>query len=102
MFFVKQAYSKLASSPTKMGEIMGMGVPIICNSGVGDVQEITEDTSCGFCLNNFTEAELQRAAENFDKLLTIPKEQIRAGALKYYSLEKGIEKYAGVYAKLLS
>ncbi len=102
MFFVKQAYSKLASSPTKMGEIMGMGVPIICNSGVGDVKEITEDTGCGFCLDDFTEAELQRAADNFDSLLTIPKEQIRAGALKYYSLDKGIEKYSAIYSKLLN
>lgn len=102
MFFVKQAYSKLASSPTKMGEIMGLGVPIICNAGVGDVKEITEDTGAGICLENFSEDELQRAANSFDKLLTIPKEQIRAGALKYYSLSKGIEKYESVYKKLLS
>lgn len=102
MFFVKQAYSKLASSPTKMGEIMGMGVPLICNAGVGDVKEITEDTGCGLVLNDFSEAELQRAADNFDKLLTIPKAQIRAGALKYYSLAEGVKKYAGVYSKLLN
>lgn len=102
MFFVKQAYSKLASSPTKMGEIMGLGVPIICNAGVGDVKEITEDTSAGICIDNFTDSELQRAADTIDSLLTIPKDKIREGALKYYSLEKGIEKYASVYTKLLS
>lgn len=102
MFFVKQAYSKLASSPTKMGEIMGMGVPLICNSGVGDVKDITLDTGAGICLEDFTETELERAAANFDQLLSIPKEKIRDGALKYYALDKGIEKYAAVYAKLLN
>lgn len=101
MFFVKQAYSKLASSPTKMGEIMGLGVPIICNAGVGDVKEITEDTGAGICLNDFTDAELQKAADGFGALLNISKQQIREGALKYYSLEKGIEKYASVYSKIL-
>jgi glycosyltransferase involved in cell wall biosynthesis len=102
MFFVKQAYSKLASSPTKMGEIMGLGVPLICNAGVGDVKDITEDTQAGICLESFSAEELQRAADNLARLLAIPKEHIREGALKYYSLEKGIEKYASVYQKLLS
>jgi glycosyltransferase involved in cell wall biosynthesis len=101
MFFVKQAYSKLASSPTKMGEIMGLGVPLICNAGVGDVKEITEDTQAGICLESFSDEELQRAADNLTGLLAIPKEQIREGALKFYSLQKGIEKYASVYQKLL-
>ncbi|UPT65998.1 MAG: glycosyltransferase [Sphingobacteriales bacterium JAD_PAG50586_3] len=101
MFFVKQAYSKLASSPTKMGEIMGLGVPIICNAGVGDVKEITEDTGAGICIDDFSDTELQRAADNLSALLTIPKSTIRNGALKYYSLQKGVEKYATVYQKLL-
>ncbi|OFY93460.1 MAG: hypothetical protein A3K10_17920, partial [Bacteroidetes bacterium RIFCSPLOWO2_12_FULL_31_6] len=39
IFFIKPVYSKKASSPTKQGEIMGMGIPLICNDGVGDVGE---------------------------------------------------------------
>jgi glycosyltransferase involved in cell wall biosynthesis len=30
VFFIKQSYSKLASSPTKLGELLSMGVPVIC------------------------------------------------------------------------
>jgi hypothetical protein len=66
------------------------------------VKEITEDTGAGICIDDFTDSELQRAADTIDSLLTIPKDKIREGALKYYSLEKGIEKYASVYTKLLS
>ena len=40
IFFIKPVFSKSASSPTKQGEIMGMGLPHICNSGVGDVDSI--------------------------------------------------------------
>src|SRR5438552_13503857 len=35
IFFIKDVYSKKASSPTKQAEIMAMGIPIICND-IGD------------------------------------------------------------------
>jgi hypothetical protein len=34
LFFIRPTYSKSASSPTKQGELMGMGKPIICNAGI--------------------------------------------------------------------
>ena len=40
LFFIKPCYSKISSSPTKHGEIMAMGIPVITNRGVGDVEEI--------------------------------------------------------------
>ena len=39
IFFIIPSFSKKASCPTKMGEIMSWNT-IICNSGVGDVDEI--------------------------------------------------------------
>ena len=36
------------------------------------------------------------------ELLRIPPAQIRQGAFRYYGLAEGIEKYAGVYAKILN
>lgn len=36
IFFIRPTFSKQASSPTKMGEIMAMGVPVIVNKGIGD------------------------------------------------------------------
>ena len=35
IFFIRPTYSKKASSPTKHAELMGMGVPVICND-IGD------------------------------------------------------------------
>ena len=37
--FIKPAYSKMASSPTKLGELLSMGIPVICND-IGDVEKI--------------------------------------------------------------
>lgn len=37
IFFIKPSFSKNASSPTKMGELLSMNIPLVCNSGWGDV-----------------------------------------------------------------
>src|SRR5262249_14600194 len=34
IFFIKPVFSKTASSPTKMGEMLAVGLPIIANAGV--------------------------------------------------------------------
>jgi glycosyltransferase involved in cell wall biosynthesis len=102
LFFIKPCYSKLSSSPTKHGEIMAMGIPVIANSGVGDVKEIIEKYEAGFVLDTFTEAEMKTvvdkvaAAEtNFDS------NKIRAGATDFYNLDKTVQTYAEVYKKIL-
>ncbi len=100
-FFIKPVFSKRASSPTKQGEIMGMGIPHICNGGVGDVDEIVKDTNAGFMVEDFT---IEAYYKTIDKMLatSINPDEIRQGAFKYYSLTKGVDNYNAVYCKLLA
>ena len=99
IFFILPVYSKKASSPTKQGEVMGMGIPIVCNSGVGDTEEIIRNGNAGYVLDEFTE-------EAFNKLLNqitdYPKssENIRH-AVKYFSLSEGVKRYNKIYQHLL-
>jgi glycosyltransferase involved in cell wall biosynthesis len=100
VFFIKPCFSKTASSPTKLGELMAMGIPVICNSGVGDVEAIMQKTQAGVALKDFSEPEMKRAIEAINSLTSKDRNEIRQEALKYFSLEFGVEKYAGVYEKL--
>ena len=59
IFFIKDAYSKRASSPTKQGEIMAMGIPLICND-IGDTGQIVEVSKAGSLVHEFTVAEYRR------------------------------------------
>jgi glycosyltransferase involved in cell wall biosynthesis len=99
LFFIKPSYSKKASSPTKQGEIMSMGIPVICNDNVGDTSIIVEQYHSGVVVKEFSEEAYKRAIEqllhtNFDKAV------IRQGAEYFYSLEGGIKKYNSVYEKI--
>ncbi|MFM7767853.1 MAG: glycosyltransferase [Bacteroidota bacterium] len=100
VFFIRPTYSKSASSPTKQGELMGMGKPIICNAGIGDTDEVIRQYHCGDVIDLDDELSMDKAVAAFEQTKNLPKDQIRKGAEDFYSLQKGIEKYASIYRKL--
>ena len=101
IFFIKPCYSKQSSSPTKHGEIMAMGIPLITNSGVGDVQTIVEQYHSGIVIHQFNQQEYSMAAEKIAAGLQYDSATIRQGAKKFYSLASAIEKYTRIYSSIL-
>lgn len=97
IFFIKPSYSKKASSPTKQGEIMAMGIPLICNSNVGDTDLIVTKYKAGTVIDSFDIATYKGniiQPENFDS------ETIAAGAKDYFALETGVQRFLDVYSKI--
>ena len=94
VFFIRPSFSKKASSPTKQGEIMAMGVPLICNSGVGDTDEIVIKYNSGKVISEFSNEEYLKVIHedpNYNK------NEIIAGARDYFALEEGVKRYLSVY-----
>lgn len=102
VFFIKPVFSKKASSPTKQGEIMGMGVPIICNDYIGDTAHIIQNSRAGVIVDNFGRRFYESILEKLDEIANLDAGKIREGAKKYYSLEKGISEYETTYTKVLA
>ncbi len=98
VFFIRPTYSKKASSPTKQGELMAMGIPIICNSGVGDTDKIVKKYNAGIVIEKLEEDDFVKI--NWDKI-PFEKELSQHGAQEFYGLENGVENYFNVYRKLL-
>ncbi len=100
VFFIKPCYSKISSSPTKHGEIMAMGIPVITNGGVGDVKEIVEKYDAGYVVNDFSDASFTTVINQVVSGRQFDPGKIRAGAKAFYSLEDALEKYRKVYAQI--
>lgn len=66
--FIKPCYSKQASSPTKNAEYLACGLPIIANSGVGDVDVLIEGRGVGALIEKFDRESYLRA---FDRIETL-------------------------------
>lgn len=97
VFFINPAYSKIASSPTKHGEIMSMSIPVITNQGVGDVAEIVERYNAGFIVEDFSISSYRLVAGEILSGKVFDRQLIRKGAEEYYSLKNAVKSYSEAY-----
>jgi glycosyltransferase involved in cell wall biosynthesis len=102
LFIIKPLYSKISSMPTKLGEFLGCGIPCICNSGIGDMANIVNNGNVGIVLNSLDKKEKKRSILELFKLIKDPKTKNRCReiALKFFSLEDGINSYKRIYNSL--
>lgn len=107
IFFIKPAWSKRASCPTRMGEFLACGKPCLANAGVGDVAEDLRETGTGVALpvtdsGRLVTTDLDAALEQLQRLATDPTmaRRCRAAAEERFSLRSGIAEYDRIYRKL--
>jgi len=101
MFFT-DGLSKLGSSPTRMAEILGCGLPVVANDGVGDVARIIRDHRVGVLAQG---PDPQAMAAAWSELLALLKDpdlasRCRKAAEDVFSLEAGTASYARLYHHL--
>lgn len=77
-----------------------MGIPVITNSGVGDVKEIVEKYEAGYVVDEFSESAFNTVIDQVVAGRTFNPLQIRTGAKAFYSLDDALEKYRAVYARI--
>ncbi len=99
--FIKPCYSKISSSPTKLGELLAMGIPVICNSGVGDVKQIVESTHGGWVFDNFDDSTFHDIISRLSSIISLSPSSIRNSAFQIYDLKKSQQQYLSIYKRLL-
>ena len=100
VIFIRADASKAGCSPTKLAELFACGVPVIANSGVGDMDRIIDPKTNGSVLvADFSDSSLHEAAKKILALdRTVP---IRENS-RQFDLSVGVAKYAAVYQQLLA
>ena len=101
IFFIKPVYSKKSSSPTKMGELMAMGIPLICNANVGDVDLIMNKVNAGFCLDTLDSSSYEKIIPRLENWRENTLENIRENSKQFYDLKNGLNLYTALYDQLL-
>lgn len=94
--FKSPGFSAKACSPTKLGEMLAVGIPVVANGGVGDVEEIIAQTGAGVIVNGFDPETLADAAARATEL-RLTGAEIRDRALPWFNLDQGIADYDLVY-----
>jgi glycosyltransferase involved in cell wall biosynthesis len=103
IFFIKPVFSKLASSPTKLAEFLGCGIPCLCNIGVGDMTELLQINQTGIVVESFDDDSLILALKQLISLVNNPQTSCLcvASSAKHFSLENGVGLYENIYQQIL-
>lgn len=103
-FFIRPIPSKRASCPTKFAEALASGLPVICNRGIGDLDDIVEREGVGVLVDGFCEAAYTSAAGRLRRLLQDPDLSARCRRLaeSRYSLDLGVDVYRTLYDEMVT
>jgi glycosyltransferase involved in cell wall biosynthesis len=101
--FVRPCFSKISSSPTKVGEYLAAGLPVVSTAGIGDVDELLERNRVGVVVRELSPSAYEVAAREALELARDPgtRERCRAAARERLSLAHvGIPRYDELYRKV--
>jgi glycosyltransferase involved in cell wall biosynthesis len=101
LFFIMPVFSKKASSPTKMGELLALELPIVTNGDVGDVSRIMNETGAGVVVEKFADKAYRNALLELE-VLAPNMQQWREAAHRWFDLDRGVGSYDAIYRSLLN
>ena len=105
-FFIRPSYAKIASAPTKLGELLGCGVPCLTSRGVGDMDSQLTGGNAGVLVDFDQLGEMDVLRRAVDQLLELARDprtpqRCRETASLHFSLHEGSKRYHRLYNDLL-
>lgn len=103
MFYSGGQVSELGRSPTRMAEVLGCGLPVVANAGVGDVARVIQEFNVGVLVNSASDEDMLLAWNQLQVLLQDRglASRCRQAAESIFSLKQGTQAYLQVYKKIL-
>ena len=100
--FYRPGYSRQGTCPTKAGEYLACGVPVVVSAGVGDMDRLVTEHRAGVVVEAFTEAAYERALDELEKLMLDPELAGRCRRLAegHFSLRAGVDRFVQVHRSL--
>ena len=103
--FIKNCFSKLASSPTKYAEYLACGLPLIINAGIGDSDALIRQEGAGILVENPCDTEYAKAAAMLESIVKDAgrnRKRSREIAEKLFDVRRvGAPRYARLYQRVL-
>ncbi len=97
-----QTFSSLGVSATKIGEYLSCGLPVICNSGVGDIHSIIEQGRTGWVLEDFSNEQIKRAAQQITSGRFLPPQEISRKAAEVFNIVHAVDRYDELYHSIIA
>ena len=85
--------SQLAAMPTKIGEFLASGRPVVVNPGLIDAVDLLERHECGVVYGSTSPTEIGEAVDQLESMLVDPglAERCRSLAESHFDLDRGLD-----------
>lgn len=92
----------VAAMPTKIGELLACGRPVVASAGLGDVDSLLGETGAGVVLQGTSDDDLVRGAHELVDLLadSATPERCRRVAEQHFSLDRAVDTLVGIYRSI--
>jgi glycosyltransferase involved in cell wall biosynthesis len=92
--------SLAAAVPTKIGEFLASGRPVIVSKGIGDLDQMLPSTKTGVVIDH--DCSLQNISEQIVSLINDvdTPDRCRELAMQHFDMKKSIYKYLDVYDRM--
>jgi hypothetical protein len=89
-----------AAVPTKIGEFLASGRPVIVSSGIGDLDQMLSSTGTGVIIHQ--RDSLTEIGQRIDEIISDPKTpgRCRELAMEHFDMEKSIDRYLDIYERM--
>jgi len=101
--FRKPTFSQIAASPTKIPEYLAAGLPVVCNAGVGDMDDLVQGAAVGVVMRAFDSEAYAGAARTALELAADPHIATRCAGIasQHFNLESvGGASYRRMYRRI--
>jgi glycosyltransferase involved in cell wall biosynthesis len=98
--FILSTYARTGASPTKIAECFALGIPVIANSGVGDVKQVVDRLDGGWIVDPCSDTDLMEVVQNLDTICSKGGRRLRDASRSMLGLEFATQCYQSIYDKL--
>jgi len=105
VMFYANVKGKWGSCPTRFGESLASGIPIIANNGgIGDTANYIQESEAGYLLDSFSETSFSKGFNHMQKLFNSESsfKFCKEIAYKEFSLPLANDRYLKIYQELIS
>lgn len=98
VILIKPSQGKNASFPTRIGEFLASGIPVLASRGIGDLDKFIKKNQCGLLVHRREEG-FRKTFDSIEKIFSRNGnlEKCRQTALKHLSLTLGVKKILAIY-----
>jgi hypothetical protein len=104
LYFIKPVFSKQGAFPTKLGEYLAAGLPVVVNAGVGDTDALVATNRIGVVVERFSRDAYLATWDALAAMAGDPglRGRCRETARRTLALGEGVARYRAVYETLLA